>query len=51
MKQAGPFRVTVQSLLQMIADTIAVFVGNAGEGMLYDRLPGDFAEDFIHFSG
>ena len=31
----------------MIANTVLVFVRNAGKGMFHHRLPGDFTEDLI----
>ena len=33
--------------IPLIADAILVLVCNAGERMLHDRFPGDFAEDFV----
>ena len=37
-------------LLQMIADAVFVFVGNAGEGVLHHGFPGDFTEDLVQGS-
>ena len=38
-------------LLQMIADAVLVFIGDAGERMLHHRFPGDFAENFVEVGG
>jgi hypothetical protein len=35
------------TLLQVIADTVFVLVCDAGERMLRDGFPGDFAEHFV----